>query len=669
MPTRDLKRADDTSVSKTKNVEPVARNTNIHHTSDGIIEQLGHNDQQRGSASNDGNSVTPTPDQKPTPGDTKTGSGKDYYEDHANQVIGHPEGIKPSWEQDAKDLAEKKYQLDKEQTVLDNLHQRQEIEEAGRQGQEMHAMQQYSDKQSAQRAGWTGGYVLDQNRQREYLKASIQANMYGSMELQKLGYESQLAAARLAYDINKEELALERYRMAYEHAIHQAQLTGYWISPEIHDMNQQYLAAEQILAGLDLDDDAVLESSEYQRARNIMNTIENWYAQHGVSPAGVKTLAQREFDFLVDEARIDAALNNLGPGEYAMTNEDGDYLRTPEGRVRSINLYDASDTEIMEFLEEAGNGSTALNKHLETLASNRITELIGANEDATVQEIMDKFDENNPVIPFLTKLGEDVIDYLREDRITTDEDGNRIYTMTHQHGEHTFTIQIGLDGQETSQEQPTVVPRDEPVKSIEDYDTPEEVLSSLLDDEAHPEVAQFIRDIMEIDFENMDQGVWDNWWANSILTQGAVNAFRSRSIAETVEVVSEFLDQFNEIVGEHNLNLMIDKHKEWLDMDQRARNLLDPGDRQAYEDNAKFIENYETMLETLRIASMHDTHILSGGWQYTQDAWARHNERWREASNPLQYLRALGGTGVAINETAIDTVVSIIRGIAWDWWQ
>lgn len=195
---------------------------------------------------------------------------------------GNPIGY--SWEQQGTKKAKNTYTqnvLEQKQNALTN---RQTIENNAVNYQAQADMMKYQNNQNAEKVGWTGGYVLDQNRQSEYLKQSIQAQMYGAMELQKYGYDSSLAAARLSYDLNQQEYARQYYQEAVTAALSEAQLTGTYFSAETKDMMSQLAVARQKY------DDANLSEEERDQADRLIKTIEGWFQSNGISQAGVKTL-------------------------------------------------------------------------------------------------------------------------------------------------------------------------------------------------------------------------------------------------------------------------------------------------------------------------------------------------------------------------------------------
>lgn len=218
------------------------------------------------------------PKELPTSNSPATGSG-----------IEGALGMEYSWDTKAKDRAN----LDYETAVIDSkskyLINRQELEAQGHQLQEQVDMQKYSQNQSTEKAGWTGGYVLDSERQMAYLKQTIQSQMYGQMELQKYGYDTSLAAARLAYETNKFDLALKYYNDAVSQAISEADRIGFYVSPEVREHLNSYDIASKIL------EDSTSSEADKQRASAVLDGIYKWFKNNNISKQGVETLARQDF--------------------------------------------------------------------------------------------------------------------------------------------------------------------------------------------------------------------------------------------------------------------------------------------------------------------------------------------------------------------------------------
>jgi hypothetical protein len=237
--------------------------------------------------------------------------------------------IKPfSFMDQGRDAAQIQYDADALKAEQNALFARQEFMREAEQGQTQKDVQKYLDNQSAEKAGWTGGYRLDQDRQRQYLEATVQASMYNAQEMQKFGLESSLQAARLAYEQGKTALAMEYYKLELDRSMNEAQLTGIYFSPEQKDMLGQLRAAEDTYNNL-------TESTENKdRAGKIINSIENWFSTNGLSKEGIRTLAKlnsdRE-DLMVKQSIILAAIETIPSGAYALKDNKGNYIMSADG--------------------------------------------------------------------------------------------------------------------------------------------------------------------------------------------------------------------------------------------------------------------------------------------------------------------------------------------------
>ena len=249
--------------------------------------------------------------------------------------------------------AEERAGLDYESAVLEAkqnyLTNRQEIEAQGQQGQGQIAMQKYSQNQSNEKAGWTGGYVLDTERQMEYLKQTIQSQMYGQMELQKYGYDTSLAAARLAYDTNKYDLALEYYNTALSRAVSEAEITGYYVSPEVSEMLNQYSIASQ----------ALNKGEDVERNERILDSVYKWFEANGISRQGVETyshIVEERTNKLSIESTleyIDTANKQINTDTFTKVDSNGNTIFSEDGSsVQTINFSNMSSKEILDYISD-----------------------------------------------------------------------------------------------------------------------------------------------------------------------------------------------------------------------------------------------------------------------------------------------------------------------------
>jgi len=233
-----------------------------------------------------------------------------------------------SWMQQGKDAAQVQYDADALKAEQNALFARQEFMTKAEQGQTQKDVQKYLDAQSAEKAGWTGGYRLDQDRQRAYLEATVQASMYNSQEMQRFGLESSLQAARLAYEQGKDALAMEYYKIELDRSMNEAQLTGVYFSPEQKDMLGQYKAANDTANNLNASEQDKI------RATQIINNIDNWFGNSGLSKEGIKTLAKLESDrndLMVKQSVIKSAIETIPSGAYALKDNKGNYIMSDDG--------------------------------------------------------------------------------------------------------------------------------------------------------------------------------------------------------------------------------------------------------------------------------------------------------------------------------------------------
>lgn len=322
---------------------------------------------------------------------TSTEPNKNLYYDVINAAQSKPEytapedkstgsaaakGTQYSWDQKGLSDAQNQYQQDVLQAKQDALANRQTIEQNALQYQQQADMMKYISNQEAEKVGWTGGYVLDQNRQMEYLKASIQAQMYGAMELQKYGYDSALSAARLSYDLNQKQFAHQYYQDAVNAALSEAQITGVYFSAETRDMMSQLAVAEQELGHYnDLSDKDIARkvalgeiklTPEQQKALEVRRNINAWYKANDVSETGIKTLAAWETEQAYAQQWADSIWQKytaaMESAEKKIDEDVNTFIKLDaEGNpifdglsVSTINFKNLSAEEIIQYANSTG---------------------------------------------------------------------------------------------------------------------------------------------------------------------------------------------------------------------------------------------------------------------------------------------------------------------------
>ena len=335
-------KASTTGTSSPSTTPPVTSDNDITDSSSGIDKNFQDKD--------DPTKYSSTPNTTTNPSKSNTGSG-----------LTAAEGTEYSWNEKAEERAGLDYQSAVLESKSNYLANRQQIESQAQEAQNQFAMKQYSQNQSNEKAGWTGGYILDTDRQVEYLKATIQAQMYGQMELQKYGYDTSLAAARLAYDTNKYDLALEYYNTALSRAVSEAEITGYYVSPETSEMLDEYSIASRIL------NDETSTQEEKDRANSVLNAVYNWFKDNGISKKGVETyshiLEERKHTMSLESALkyIDTANKQIDSNSFTKVDANGEPIKSEDGSsLVTFNFNTASTEEILEYIT---NNETATQQY------------------------------------------------------------------------------------------------------------------------------------------------------------------------------------------------------------------------------------------------------------------------------------------------------------------
>ena len=366
--------------------------------------------------------------------DDGTGTGTNYYYDIINAASQEKPEYKPtgkdgingdtsagsvaaqntqySWDKQGTDQAQNQYQQDLLAAKQDALANRQTIEQNALQYQQQADLMKYANNQNAEKVGWTGGYVLDQNRQMEYLKASIQAQMYGAMELQKYGYDSALAAARLSYDLNQQQFAHQYYQDAVNVAISEAQITGTYFSAETRDMMSQLSAAEQELGELkdkssEEIDEAIRNgtlflSPEQERALEVKRNIEAWYKTNNVSTTGIKTLAAWESEQSMIQQWADAQWDKY------------------QAALGTANNKISSDSNVFIKLDDEGNpiynGLEVETLNFRTMTPEDIIAYVNSTNQEGKEQVYSYVDNS---------IEQDILNYISSAKTITNEDGSK----------------------------------------------------------------------------------------------------------------------------------------------------------------------------------------------------------------------------------------------------
>jgi hypothetical protein len=244
------------------------------------------------------------------------------------------------WEAQAEHTAKISYNSDVLAARQEAAAAKQELIANQQQGQTQHDMAGYSANQSAEKAGWTGGYILDSNRQVAFLKESIKANLYSQEELQKYGYDTALAAARANYDLKKSELAMQNYNTAVQNAFQMAEYTGKFISPETSFHLSQRGVAEQILK------DPNATEEDKAKANEVISSVNSWFEGNNISKEGVYCMSVLMNNF----AQASEAQNNIANA----WDKFNAALASNQEAVDAANK-EASRTGIFSYVDEYGD--------------------------------------------------------------------------------------------------------------------------------------------------------------------------------------------------------------------------------------------------------------------------------------------------------------------------
>lgn len=228
----------------------------------------------------------------------------------------------------------------------------------------------YQTAQTMDKSGWgtnkgsgAGGYALDSNRQLEYLRSSIQADILSQKQLQALGYKTSLASAIAATELQADQLALERYRQARQDAAEDSERTGYYVEPHIADMVTQAAAMDELIKGGTLSEE---EKVRYEKALEGIKSkltsvikarnaelkaqgVEDY--QYGtidengqISVLGIKTMKR-----ILEEADLRYKKATIALQEY-----EGEIKRVEAEQVK-LDLYEKKDADGNIIYDSDGN--------------------------------------------------------------------------------------------------------------------------------------------------------------------------------------------------------------------------------------------------------------------------------------------------------------------------
>jgi hypothetical protein len=187
------------------------------------------------------------------------------------------------------------------------------IERNAARGQEQALLGEYSTQQTIEKMGWTGGYRTDAETQMSYLRASIASDLYGQMELQRLGYETALEQARINFSLNNIQLANEYMNQQWQIEFQRANITGELISPIDRENVNQFRAADTIIKA----EEGTYTAEQVAKAQQVYSQILEWYNAEGLGQEGlaalyeISTLTRNAQQFEMNQAQLDQIELNM----------------------------------------------------------------------------------------------------------------------------------------------------------------------------------------------------------------------------------------------------------------------------------------------------------------------------------------------------------------------
>ncbi len=274
-----------------------------------------------------------------------------------------------SWNKIAEERSQYTYDQEATQVLSDYTKSMQEIKEAGAQAMDTYFSAAYIANQTADKMGWQGSQVQSQEAKTAFLKASVAADMYSKYELQKYGVDSQLSVARMYAEANMEALALELYQDEIATQQKQAELTGYYISPEANEIMKQQETAKKII------NDKNATQAEKNRANKVLNAGNNYFDKLGFSKdengnyVGVELLSRLEFqetqrankrneelqeqaNNIADQARIDNN-NNVG-AQLRLQEEQINVTKNQTYAIQQQTKFNQAMTTFTPLLDKEG---------------------------------------------------------------------------------------------------------------------------------------------------------------------------------------------------------------------------------------------------------------------------------------------------------------------------
>lgn len=293
----------------------------------------------------------------------KSGSAEDY-----------------SWNEKAEERAKHIYEQEQKQVDIEYAKSKQKLNEMAGKAVDEFFRAQYENEQTKDKMGWQGGAALSADGETRFFQMQQASSMYTKEELQKYGYKSELSVARMHAELKQDALAQQFYQEAIQDATREAEITGYYISPEFKELLIQRDMSKDIINS---DKDEITKD----RARGVSSAIERYFDKLGFTKdkdgnyPGVETLQNKQAREQERSNRVNEELQKVSNNIAATSNN-----------LSALNLREAQ-TARFEFNTREAIGS----------AHNNLATVLGLDPKLAAKHINYKGVDDKGVITFVYK--------------------------------------------------------------------------------------------------------------------------------------------------------------------------------------------------------------------------------------------------------------------------
>lgn len=564
-------------------------------------------------------------------------------------VVASSTPTSPSWETNATELAKLQLVEDSATAEQSQLKSRQSIETNANKANNEFTLLTYQQNQNIEKMGWGGGSYHDAKMQESYLQASIQADLYGQLELQKYGYETEMAKARAAFDANQKQLALEYMKEEYTKAYNAAQMTGIWIDPTVKDRLAQWDIATKMMKEYEGNP----ESAEYKKAKRIKEEILgtfNFEEGTVISEQGIDVLRQileqqnlystrtltaaqiKDMEITTDNAKElvekERVKEEEAKGIYTYTDTNGNKIK--------VDIFNGSPEEIKALIAEMPS--------LKFVAMGSFTDKLNAE-----YESWRKLPGNE---------SKTMADFQRDMKGTYDTYKAEAENWARKAGltEFLFNGKVIKVGQVAQAYTPNIIDGNVVPDQSDAY-----AIMDILQTPENEELHQIYLVISEFDPSKLEDENWrEHWLAQASGVGFYADYFGDKNAKADAAKYEALINDFKNQFGEKNIELLLEEAKKYNEMSERDKGLLSNEERANYERVTNFVTSYTALLSAYKYASMNDTNVFDG-FAFVADQWQQVGDAWSKIKNIGDALGAIGETTGAIVDTVVGGVIGIVK--------